>query len=327
MAAVIALSAWGCAETPAATTPVGCDSAVLNEPRPAPSPAPPRRPHSLPADVVERAARDFQGLRADGEALSPEELLGEIGRASVLCIGEEPAAPHHHWMELTVIRELHKRAPARGIELGLGLTIFAARDQRWLDQYAAGELGERDLLGVTHYQDNWELDFALYRPLVEYAVSRGVALVGLNAPSELVNRVASGGLEALPPEQAESLPELDLDNPAHRRAFDQDGSRVPAAGVDADNAYSAEVLSEETVAEHAARWVTERRPARQLLVIARAKQCERTAIPARIARRGVARALSLCPLAEPQGTSPRPGLEGFDYGFVMGPPGVGATND
>jgi uncharacterized iron-regulated protein len=325
--AMMALPAWGCSGTPAAITPVGSDSVLASEPVPARPPAAPRRRHRLPRDVVERAASDFVGLRADGEALSPDELFGELARADVLCVGEDPAAPRHHWMELTLARELYKRAPARGIELGLGLTIFAARDQRWLDQYATGELGERRLLSVTHYRDNWGVDFALYRPLVEYAVSRGVALVALNAPPELVRRVARGGLEALSPQQVESLPGLDLDNEGHRRAFDRERSRGLAAGGDADDSYAAEVVTEETVAEYAARWVNARRPARQLLVLARMQQCRHIAIPARLARRGVERVLGVRPMFEPQGTSSQPVLTGYDYGFVMAPPLAGATTE
>jgi uncharacterized iron-regulated protein len=324
---VLALAAWGCGGTSDATRPAGSDSVAVAESEPMRRSVPPRRRHRLPPDVVERAARDFSGLRADGEALSPDELFGELARANVLCIGDDPTEPHHHWMELTVARELNQRAPARGIELGLGLTVFSARDQRWLDQYAANELGERGLLNMTHFDDNSGLDFALYRPLVEYAMSQGVALVGLNAPSELLKRVASDGLETLSQEEVESLAELDIDTEAGRRSFDQDRRRQPSADAAAANAHAAEVVSEETVAEHASRWVNERRPARQLLVLARTEQCKRTAIPERLVRRDVRAVVSLCPVVERQGESPPPILEGFDYGFVMAPPGSGATTD
>jgi hypothetical protein len=323
--AVLALPAWGCGGAPAARTPVGSDSAVIGESVTAQRPARPRRRHRLPPDVVERATSDFTGLRADGEALSPNELFSELARASVLCVGADPAAPRDQWMELTLVQELYKRTPARGIQLGLGLTLFAARDQRWLDQYAAREIGERTLLGATHYEDTWGLDFALQRPIVEYAVSRGVTLVALNAPPELVRRVASGGLESLTPEQLESLPQLDLDNGDQRRALDNDQGRNPAAGADEGDAYAAEVLTEEVIAEHAARWVNERQPARQLLLLARVQQCKRAAIPAQLARRGVERVLGLRPVVSPQEPSSQPAIEGFDYGFVMAPAATGAT--
>jgi uncharacterized iron-regulated protein len=315
--ALLVLAAGGCGERPAPMTQVASPSVAARESRPALRLVPPKRPNSLTTNVVERAVRDFEGLRADGEALAPDELLSELGRASVLCIGEEPNAPEHHSMQLTVLRELNQRAPAKGIELGLGLAIFAARDQRWLDEYAAKDLGEGELLGLTHFEEVGG-DFAFYRPVVEFATSRGIALVALNAPPELVNRVRRGGFEALSQRELESLPELDMDTNGPRRSFDQERSGHPATGAGGENGYAAEIVTEETVAEHAARWVNERRPARQLVVVTEMRQCERTAVPARLARRGVDSVVSLCLIVEARDGSPKPVPEGFDYGFVLG---------
>jgi hypothetical protein len=321
--AMLALTGVGCGGATAAMAPVGSDSFDAAAPPRVSRPAQHKPREGLPADVVERAACDFAGVRADGQALSTEELYGELGRASVLCVGEDPADARHHWVELTLLRELSKRAPARGLELGLGLEMFAARDQRKLDAYATKEVGETELLSTTRYDDSWGHDFALYRPLLEYAVSRGILLVGLNAPTEITTKVAAGGLEALSPDQVESLPELDIDGDVHRHSVG-DGGRAANTATNDDNAHAAEVVSVETAAEKATLWVNERRPARQLIILARTKDCEHTAIPARLARRGTSSVISVRAVAETPATSVPTIPGGFDYVLVMAGSGGGA---
>lgn len=315
--ATFALPGPGCGGAPTAIAPVGSDSFDMTSPAPAPRPPRPRHARGLPPDVVERAARDFLGLRADGQALSSEELFRELERANVLCVGEDPTDVSHHFAALTVLRELEKRAPARGIELGLGLEMFSVRDQNRLDEYASREIGEHRLLRETHYREDWQHDFALYRPLVEHAQWRGVALLALGAAPDLIHKIARDGLEALTPDEVDSLPELDVDSEAHRQSYDRHSAQGPKTGSGADHSYAADVVAVETAADRAARWVAARRPARQLMVVARMKNCEHTAIPARLLRRGVGIVVSLRPMSEGRAEALQSVPEGFDYGFVM----------
>ena len=51
------------------------------------------------------------------------------------------------------------------------------------------EIGEEEFLKATEYRQRWGYDWGLYRPIVEFSRRNGIALAGLNVPSELRQRL------------------------------------------------------------------------------------------------------------------------------------------
>ena len=100
------------------------------------------------------------------------------------------------------------------------MELFQVPFQEPLDQWSAGEIDETVLRRDTEYDQRWGFDFSMYRPILEYARNRGIEVVALNAPKELAFAVAKDGIDALAPELASDLPELDLENADHRELFD-----------------------------------------------------------------------------------------------------------
>jgi uncharacterized iron-regulated protein len=268
---------------------------------------------------VAKATLPYYGLNAAGEPLTPEELFRDLSRAEAVCVGEEHPNPHHHFAQLEVLRELAARAAPHGRELGLGLEMFRFPDQPVLDSYAASELRESELLRQTRFEEEWGHDFALYRPLLRFSRRRGIALIALNAPPALTRSVAKRGLAGLAPESRELLPELDLDIPEHRELFERSMAGHPGAEGRLDRLYAAQVVWDETMADVAARWIEQRRPARQMIIVAGMAHCQRTAIPDRIERRTGGQALSVQPLLRSEGKESEPVKleQGFDFGLVM----------
>ena len=82
--------------------------------------------------------------------------------------------------------------------------------------------------------------------------------------------------------------------------------------MDLEHFYAAQVVWDETMADNAARWVSQHAPMRQLLILAGSAHCRQPAIPARIERRQPLRVASVRLSAETSADS-----EGFGYTLVF----------
>lgn len=308
----LALLALGCARQ-GDGAPLGVTRVPPPDPPPPTEPRPERAPEP-PADVVARSALPISGVRvSDGVALTAQQLFDELSRFEAVCIGESHDDPHHHYAELTLIEELARRSAHRGELLAVGFEMFQAPFQGVLDGYAQGALSERELLEASEYEQRWGFPFAFYRPLLEAARQRGLVLLALNARRELTRSVAYRGVHGLTPELARELPELDLENQAHRRNFERLMQHHPGHGS-LERFYQAQVVWDETMAQRAAAFLGAHRPSRKVLVVAGLAHCASPAIPQRIARRVSARAASVLPsVGQPAAT------ELYDYALVMTP--------
>ena len=279
-----------------------------------------KRPVSkLDPEVVARAAMPFVGVRTeDGERLAPEELLRQLAEADVICVGEDHDNPHHHWAQLRILRGLVARAPMRAREVAIGMEMVDRERQPALDKYLAWEIEEEELIDELEWHERWGYDWAFYRPLAELGRRARLRLVALNAPRELVQKIARGGVEGLDEDEEKALPELDLGSAEHRAWFDRAMHDHPPPVSDKDRMYTAQVLWDESMADATADWLDGHLPLRQMLVLAGAGHCHDAAIPARVRRRVPARTLSVRPvIGDPEKLGSE--LAGFDYGFVMTP--------
>jgi uncharacterized iron-regulated protein len=276
-----------------------------------------RRPR-VAADVVERAALPYQGIRAsDGARLEASELFRELMTADAVCVGEQHGNAHHHYAELEVTRSLLRRAPLAGRELGLGLEMIQQPYQPALDRYVDGTYDEQDLVRQTEYAERWGVPFEYYAPLFQLARSHGMPLIALNAPGELTARVRVDGLDALSETEQRTFGDADPDDDEHRALFERAMRAHPHGAHAPDALYPVQVLWDESMAERAAAWLEERLPLRLLVIVAGAAHCHRSAIPRRIERRLSARVVSLRPLVTPDLPAE---LDGYDYAFVMSAP-------
>ncbi len=255
-------------------------------------PEPPRQKSGpatpvVPDDVVQRAAQPFHAKRnADGQELDQRQLLDELAHFDVLCLGEAHDAPRDHYAELAITQGMAERARFSGRALGVGFEMFQAPYSSILQLYGAGRMDDAALRRRTQYDQRWGFPYAYYQPILAFGRSRGLPLKALNAPRELTHAVAEKGLAGLTPKERRQLPELDLDNGAHRAAFEQLMADHPQGeGMNMDNFYAAQVVWDETMASNAANWVADRAPSRQLVVLAGSAHCRQEAIPDRIARR------------------------------------------
>lgn len=268
---------------------------------------------------IEAAGLPYSILDArTGHEVDKAAFWDKVDASRVVCVGEDHSNPHHHWVQLEVMKQVvaHKKHT-----LALGMEMFQRPFQGLLDDYAAARIDEPTLLSRADWENRWGFDFGFYGPTIRAAVAAHAALLALNASKELVHDVVQKGIDGLPPDEKAQLPELDLNNKAHRAWFDATMEQMGGASAhqhekksdddkaeeapkmempSADRIYTAQVVWDETMADTATKWVTAT-PNGSVVVLAGNGHCHDSAIVGRVKRRGVAEAISVRPVLDVDG--------------------------
>jgi uncharacterized iron-regulated protein len=221
---------------------------------------------------------------ATGRSLESEAFYSLLRTKQVIYVGERHDQPEDHGVQYTILRELHREAAS----LAIGMEMFQIPFQEPLDEWSAGRIDETVLRRETEYDQRWGFDFSLLRPILEYARSRGLEVVALNAPREVAYAVAQGGVDSLDPELAAALPELDLDDAEHRAMFNAEFD-VGEHGAEetVDQYYQAQVVWDETMGARVADTLSRTDgPAKMIVFAGRVHVKRGLGIPARAAKRG-----------------------------------------
>jgi uncharacterized iron-regulated protein len=183
-----------------------------------------------------------------GARLFFDELIHSLSSKDVVFIGEIHDNPDHHLIQVQILQALLNRW---GPDVVVGMEFFPRPVQESLDLYIKGAWTESEFLAAVDWPRLWGYDYHLYRPLMLEARERSIRVLALNAPSEVVKRVAREGLSALTPdERARIARDIDLGDSAHRefvrKAF---GEHTHADLKSFDNFYAAQAVWDETMAE------------------------------------------------------------------------------
>jgi len=180
-------------------------------------------------------------------ALSQERLIADLADARVVYVGESHANPHHHAIQLEVIKGLVQTTA----HLTIGMEMFDHTYQPVLDEWTAGELDQSDFIKKTHWYANWRFDFDLYRDILEYAKEKGLRIIALNVPFFIPARIRVGGLASLSEADRMHLPDIiDTTNPDHRAYLEEIFNLHAFSGRDAfDFFYEAQCTWEDAMAD------------------------------------------------------------------------------
>ena len=268
---------------------------------------------------LEAAALPYQIVDArTGRQIDQGAFWDQLASKRAVCIGEEHKNPHHHWMQLEIVRHLAKKWP----QVALGMEMFQRPFQGVLDDYAAKRISADALRSRTGYEERWGYDFNFYGPTIDTVVGAHGVLLALNAPKELTKKIVHHGLESLTGEEKAQVPELDLHDAMHRAWFDDlmdtmGGSSAHATNKDdkaatpvdpkhtegaptepaeempsAERIYTVQVTWDETMADTAVRWLRAT-PNGRIVILAGGGHCHDSAIVNRIKRRGITDVVSV----------------------------------
>ncbi len=210
-----------------------------------------------PGEIIDLEAGAAVGFEAMMEALQHKDLL---------FIGEVHSDPEHHLMQVQILqRWIHGEAhPVIAME------CFQTTQQEALDRYLAGVLDEAAFLEEAQWDAEWGFPYHYYRPLLELVRAKQGRILAINAPREIVKKVARTGIESLSPEErAQIAPEIDLTREAHREYVQAVFPLHAAHGrtEDFERFYQAQCVWEDTMAENIARFKLEN-PAARIAVFA-----------------------------------------------------------
>jgi uncharacterized iron-regulated protein len=244
------------------------------------------RPDTRTAESIVRSQTAPRSLvdAASGRSIEPEAFFAILRTKTVVYVGERHDDPGDHGVQYAILRQLHRDEAS----LAIGMEMFQTPFQDPLTKWSAGLIDETVLRRETEYDDRWGFDFSMYRPILEYARNRGIEVVALNTPREVVYAVAKDGLDSLSVEQASGLPELDLANEQHRALFDSEfDAGEHAAGDGVDQYYEAQVVWDETMGSRVAETLSRLDgPAKMIVFAGRVHVKRGLGIPDRAAKRG-----------------------------------------
>ena len=155
---------------------------------------------------------------------------------------------------------------AQNPSLVLALEMFPRETQPLLDQYAKGVITEEEFLQEVKWDEVWGYPFQLYRGLLTWARDHHLKIVGLNAPREIVSKIAQSGLAALSLAERNRVAEdFHLNDPEHQETIRQQYRQHLKGNITDFNTFlEAQLAWEETMAETLAQTLTSAPPKSRL---------------------------------------------------------------
>jgi uncharacterized iron-regulated protein len=207
---------------------------------------PPQPPTASLAGVAE-GFRPWQIVdAASGKAITFEELIARISSNDLIFVGEVHDNPDHHLIQIQILQAVASRSPS----LTIGMEFFQEQQQPNVDRYIQGESTEKEFLEAVDWKKTWGFDYHLYRPLMLLARERTYRVLAINAPNDIVRKVARTGLKSLEPFERDQLPkEIDLTQDRHRAFLHEIyKEHSPRDLKDFEFFYEAQCVWEETMA-------------------------------------------------------------------------------
>ena len=191
-----------------------------------------------------------------GLAISEDGLMDMLSGARMVSVGETHDNLNDQRVELTVVRELHRRFPGK---VAVGMEMFREPQQEVLDRWVRGELTELEFLKASKWYETWGFDFGAYRDLLFFAKENRIDLIALNPSKDLQEAVRRTGLDNVPEDLRRKLPEIGETDPWQRAVLR--GVFVGHAGHgDGDASFDSflrvQLLWEETMAQKVVDYLT-----------------------------------------------------------------------
>ena len=148
-----------------------------------------------------------------GLRLSLDGMVDMLTGARLVSVGETHDNLNDQRVELTVVRELHRRFHGK---IAIGMEMFRETQQPVLDRWVKGELTELEFLKASRWYETWGFDFGAYRDLLLFARENRIDVIALNPPKELQDAVRRTGLDNLPEDLRRQLPAIGETDPWQR---------------------------------------------------------------------------------------------------------------
>ena len=139
---------------------------------------------------------------SENRSISLKQLAVELKTKRIVLVGEHHNNIRHHINQLEVIRALHEA----GAKVAVGMEMFRSDSQKYLGQWVAGKIPEKEFEKI--YYANWNYNWSLYRPILQYARENRIPVLGLNVSRKITRQVARQGFQSLNKEQRGKLKDV-----------------------------------------------------------------------------------------------------------------------
>ncbi len=195
--------------------------------------------------------------------LKLQRIIDNVSDNPIIFVGERHNYYEDHKMQLAVIKGLFKK----GKKFAIGMEMFQRPFQKAIDDYISGAINEKDFLKRTEYFKRWNIDFNLYREIIEFAKAKGIPVIALNLKAELMKKTEQSGLDGLSEEERKEVPQdMDMSDESYRQRLRKVFETHPS-GSSFDYFYQSQILWDETMAHSIAEFMKER-PDYQMVVLA-----------------------------------------------------------
>ena len=200
-----------------------------------------------------------------GEVISYDTLMAELARARVIYVGETHTSSEDHRVQLQVLKGLY----SQNRSLVLAMEMFPREVQPILDQYAKGLISDEVFLKEVNWDQVWGYPFQLYRGILTWARDHHIGIIGLNAPREIVSKIAQSGLSSLTVSERDRVArDFHPNDPAHQEYIRQQyRQHLKGSIADFNTFLEAQLAWEETMAETLAQTLTSSLPEEQIIVL------------------------------------------------------------
>jgi uncharacterized iron-regulated protein len=193
-----------------------------------------------------------------GEVISFDQLIERIASKDLVFVGEVHDNPEHHLIQVQILQSLMGCCGP----VTIAMEFLRKPDQEFIDLYLKGELTEEQFLEKIDWRGGgWGFAYHLYRPIFLLAKQNKSEMLPINAPHEIVKKVARKGLNSLDHAERNRLAtDIDLSNKAHfayvREVYEHHSHKQLR---EFEYFYEAQCVWEDTMAENIAKYLGENR--------------------------------------------------------------------
>jgi len=245
--------------------------------------------------VIEKSTKESQkgivyNINGDSYVIKPavenlNDIIDEIAKNRIVYIGEQHTEFSSHLNQLKIIKAMYRQNP----KLSIGMEMFQKQFQKYLDDFIAGKINEKEMIAKTEYFKRWKYDYELYRPIILFAKERHIPIVALNIDREITKKVVNGGFDSLSSEQLEVIPDsIDFENPKYREQLRAVfGMHQSKSFKNFEEFYHAQLLWDESMAENMAEFLKKNPDYSMAVLAGNGHIMHGHGIPERAKRRGV----------------------------------------
>jgi uncharacterized iron-regulated protein len=167
---------------------------------------------TLPFLTIAQTSQQYKIYDVKNEkTISIDELIKDLDKTDVLFFGEEHNDSVGHVLEMEIFKQMHNAYP----KVALSMEMFHTDVQPVINEYLGGYISEKNFTKEARAWNNYKD----YRPLIEYAKTNKINIIGANGAARYSNMVSKSGLDVLntlPKESKFFLPPLPIDTATGR---------------------------------------------------------------------------------------------------------------